>query len=565
MNVDDICFEIIGSKFVAVDTETDGNDVRDGSGYLTGLSISTGRTSCYLPFRHGEGDNLILGEWVAPLTAALNSTTLVFHNAKFDIPSLATAGIKVTGKFYDTMLMAHWINENWPDKSLDWLGKRLLGEGKSKSLLMDTIVKAYGWAAVPSQVMAPYAEQDARLTLKLFNKLFPEFKKQGFDGELWDIEQRFLRLIITMESNGILIDQQVCKTQAERGRACMEKCAANLGFNPGSPLQLGNYLLNDLKLPVVATTPGGKPCFDKNAMLQYDELLEGLGNERANAVSEYRGWSKATAVAYAGYPILCSFDGRLRPNYQLHGTVTGRLSCRKPNLQQIPRSSKKQWDGALKACFIPKPDHELWEADYSQLELRLGAAYAGEKSLISEFAKLDSDVFARMAYELGFSRGDTKTLTYTLQYGGGINRLCTVFKVDEHRAATIRDTYFSAYPGFKSITQRAARKAESQGYIKLWSGRRRHFQHPRTESFKAFNSVIQGGSAEIVKRSMLRLSEAGLSKYMLLQVHDSVVFEIPSDVVYEILPLIKGKMEDVNSDRDFGVRFAVQIKRWGES
>jgi DNA polymerase-1 len=299
-------------------------------------------------------------------------------------------------------------------------------------------------------------------------------------------------------------------------------------------------------------------------MALYERDLELLENPTAGLIKEYRGWSKACAVAYEGYPALLSPDGRLRPNYKLHGTVTGRLSCEKPNLQQIPRVSSKTWDGALKRLFIPAEGFELWEADYSQLELRLGAAYAGERSLIEEFSKPDSDVFTRMANELGFSRGDTKTLTYTLQYGGGIKRLSDVFRVDAARADSIRSQYFNTYPGFRRLPQEAARKAKSRGYVKLWTGRRRHFENPEEEAHKAFNAVIQGGAAEIVKRTMLRLYESvdGPDCRMLLQVHDSVVFEIRSEMVESYTPRIKETMEAVTPD--FGVKFAVQLKPWGK-
>ena len=555
---------IYSAEYVAVDTEASGKDVRDGQGFLMGISVAYSDRAEYLPFRHPKGYNMPV-EWRDDLQHALdNAGCLIFHNAKFDLASLRTLGITVAGKFYDTMLMAHMVNENYMSKALDYLGKQLCGEEKIKDEMMQAIIKGKGWDAIPSEIIEEYACQDAALTLKLFHKLYPEFKAQGFDGELWEIEQRFVRLLISMEHNGIRVDTGLCESQANAGRTRMAECITTLGFDPGKPADLGDYLLTQLGLPVVKETPKGKPCFDKFAMEIYDGLLSESDNESAKLVREYRGWQKACAVAYEGYPKLLSPDGRLRPNYKMHGTVTGRLSCEQPNLQQIPRVSENAWDGALKQCFIAREGYELYEADYSQLELRLGASYAKERSLLAEFSKADSDVFTRMADELGFDRGTTKTLTYTLQYGGGINRLCNVFKVDPERAAEIRNNYFDTYPGFREITQKASRRAEARGYVKMWSGRRRHFQYPQTESFKAFNSVIQGGAAEIVKRSMLRLHDNGLNTEdckMLLQVHDSVVFEIRSDLAGEFVPKIQREMEAVTPA--FGVRFAVAVKKWG--
>lgn len=563
-----------GASVIAVDTETNGEDIRDGRGFLQGLSIAYNDRAEYFPFRHKYGENCPK-EWLADIQRAFdNATAVTFHNAKFDLPSLETIGLTIKGKFYCTMLMAHMINENLPSKSLDMLSARFLNARKNKSDGKFTaLVKAIGWANISAEVMYDYAKQDAVLALRLWQKFYPEFKKQGFDGELWEVEQKFIRLLASMERNGVRLDTDLCASQAIAGRDRMASITEILGFDCGKPSQLGNFLLNELKFPVVKwtqldeegnKTEKSKPSFDKFAMAEYDEMLEELGNDAARQIIAYRGWQRSCSVAYEGYPKLLSADGRIRPNFKLHGTVTSRLSCSDPNLQQIPKRSDKEWDGSLKAVFIPNDGYELWESDYSQLELRLGAAYAGEKGLIEEFSKPESDVFTRMAGELGFSRGDTKTLTYTLQYGGGVRRVKNVFKVDESRAKEIRDNYFNTYPGFRDITRFAAERAKARGYVKYWSGRRRHFADPTKESFKAFNSITQGGAAEIVKRSMLRLSEAGLSKYMLLQVHDSVVFELPAGSIEDFRPTIVEAMEAVDADKDFGVRFAVELKKWGE-
>lgn len=566
MTLDRLVMEALNAPIVAVDTEASGQDIRDGRGYCIGISFSYRyrgtQQGIYLPFRHRHS-NLPKEdiERVRPLFEG--RVPLIFHNAKFDLVSLSTLGLNYEGEFWDTMLMAHMINENWLSKGLDWLGKELLQEGKSGADPVRAIAKAMGgWDGVDPAIMGPYAKQDAELTLRLYEYLRPRFAKQGLD-DLWPYEQDFVRLLIRMESRGVRIDTGLARNRADHGRQRMDLISQDLGLNPGSPKDLSRLLLDELGLPVYKETPGGKPAFDKFAMEMYEKDLDRIDSPVAKQIKEYRGWSKACAVAYEGYPALISPDGRLRPNYKMHGTVTGRLSCEKPNLQQIPRISSKEWDGALKSLFVPADGFELWEADYSQLELRLGAAYAGETSLIEEFSKPDSDVFTRMAAELGFSRDDVKTLTYTLQYGGGLRRLSDVFGVSASRAEEIRSQYFATYPGFKKLPQQAAAKAKARGYVKMWSGRRRHFENPEEESHKAFNAVIQGGAAEIVKRTMLRLGSEvdGPDCKMLLQVHDSVVFEVARESVAERIPQIQAVMESVQPD--FGVKFAVKLKRWG--
>jgi DNA polymerase-1 len=573
MSLDDFLDEAFLADVISVDTEANGQDIRDGRGFAIGVSVAfrdlTGNIqSAYFPFRHRFGDN-IDKSYIAKLKMLFNAPDiiLVFHNAKFDLVSLATLGISVPDRFYDTMLMAHMVNENWVSKALDWLGLALLKKGKSGQDKVKAFADAEGgWDGVPVSIMSKYARIDAERTLELYEYLCPEFHKQGLDS-LWPIERAFIRLLIVMEGRGIRVDTGLCKTNAERGRMFMENITLGLGLNPGSPKQLQQLLFDELGIEPNKEflTPKGKPSLNKQAMAYYEEVLEDMESDIADNIKTYRGWQKACAVAYEGYPALLSPDGRLRPNYKMHGTVTGRLSCEQPNLQQIPKVSDKQWDGALKSCFIAADGYELWEADYSQLELRLGAAYANERSLISEFSKPDSDVFTRMAEELGFTRDRTKTLVYTLQYGGGLKRLSYVFKVNSTRAAEIRDNYFNTYPGFKKISNAAQTKARRTKQIKMWTGRIRHFEDPESEAHKALNAVIQGGAAEIVKRTMLRLREGvddGETCRMLLQVHDSVVFEIRKDCVAETLPRIKQIMEAV--EPDFGVHFAVDIKRWGE-
>jgi DNA polymerase-1 len=297
-------------------------------------------------------------------------------------------------------------------------------------------------------------------------------------------------------------------------------------------------------------------------MEEYEALLATMDDDRASLILEYRGYQKTVSSNYKPYRDLLSPDGRLRPNYKMHGTVTGRLSCEKPNLQQIPRVSDKPWNGSLKQAFIAEPGFTLWEADYSQLELRLAAAYAREEELLEVF-NTGRDIFTEMAAKAGMARHDVKTRTYTIQYGGGARRLSQVFGVTLEEGMAIRDQFFADYPGFRRMSQNASSKCRTQGFLRYWSNRRRHFRDPQNEAHKAFNSVIQGGAAEIVKHTMLRTAKVANDNdcRMLLQVHDSIVFEIRNRAEDHYCPLIQETMEQVVPD--FGVKFAVDIHKWG--
>lgn len=564
------------AEVLAIDTEANGNDVRDGRGYCMGVSLAyrlpgLGIISEYFPFRH-RSDNLE-AHVLAKLKEVIEShPRVVFHNAVFDIPSLATLGIHVdVEQMYDTMIMAHMVNENWTSKALDWLGWELLRTRK-KSDAAHGWAKVWGWHSIPVEVMTDYAKVDAEICLRLYERLWPDMVKQNLH-KLWPFEQQFIKCIIRMESRGIRIEKELCKRQAAIGRSIMEDIEKALGYSPSKPSDLKVLLIDVLGLPVVKwtqtdengnPTEKSKPSFDKFAMAEYDQMLEERGDRTAQLILEYRGWQKAVSSNYEPYYALVSPDGRLRPSYKIHGTLTGRLSCEKPNLQQIPRVSDKDWNGRMKDAFIPAPGYVLIEGDYSQLEFRLAAAYAKEEKLISVFNDISRDVFTEMSEQIGMPRHEVKTMTYTIQYGGGVTRLKNVFKISEGEAKARRDAYYDNYPALRAISKAASQKARSQRYLQLWTGRRRHFVDPEKEAHKAFNSVIQGGAAEIVKRSMLRAMEElddDDKCRMLLQVHDSIVFEVKEEYEEEYRKKIKEVMEAI--PEPFGVKFLVDVHRWG--
>jgi DNA polymerase-1 len=251
----------------------------------------------------------------------------------------------------------------------------------------------------------------------------------------------------------------------------------------------------------------------------------------------------------------------------MHGTITGRLSCREPNLQQIPKSGTKPWNGAMKACFVPRPGYALVSVDYSQLELRLATVYAQEPELVATFNE-GRDIFTEMSEQLGMNRNDTKTFVYSTQYGAGLKRISNVFGISPTEANAIRQRYYETYPLFRAASDKAARFVTDYSKIRLWSGRYRHFLYPEEESHKAFNSLCQGGGADIVERAMVRLSDDGFNDgeecRILLQIHDEAVVEIRQDKVKEYSAAIADSMANVNfHPRLSSVKFAADAKPWG--
>lgn len=568
------------ADIVGVDTETNGQEIRDGRGYAIGISFAVERAdiyyTCYLPFRHetAEGFTYDIGENEdATVLADVRdfferfSGWVVFHNAKFDLVSLQTLGINYKGKFYCTLVISHLINENLYSYKLGDVAKEFVGpeEEKFDTPEFRALVTAFGWAGVPIPSMKKYAAHDASLALAIMLGLMDQFKKE-IPETYWQHKQDFIRVIIKMESRGIRIDTELCERMTIIGDTTMASLTDTIGGNLGSPIFLKEILIDRLKLPIVRTSnKTGKASFNKLAMEEYDVLLAESTDPTARYVVEYRGWQKSVSSNYLPYVTLLSPDGRLRPNYNFHKTLTCRLSCEKPNLQQIPRKGVNPWNGKMKKAFIPDPGYTLIEFDYAQLELRLGTAYAKERKLIRAFQE-GRDIFTEMAGSIGLPRQQTKTFVYSTQYGAGAGKISLALGITLNRAFKIRDNYKRAYPGFTKVSQVAAHNAKHHGRVKYWSGRYRHFSNfdRKYKAYKAFNSIIQGGAADIVEKVMVRLSNEIDSDdaRMLLQVHDSVVWEIKTDLVDQYAPKIKAIMEDVKPD--FGVKFAVSVHEWGE-
>lgn len=507
------------------------------------------------------------------LRKLIEGQLVIMHNAKHDWKDLACFGIKIL-LYRDTMLMVHMINENLLSKALDFCAQYYGVSGKKRPPEMEAIIKTLGWQYVPLEVLAEYCCADGISTHELYEAILNQWQDEGYES-LWETrEAPFGRLVGDgLESWGIRINEPLCHSEIERGEKRLREIREALdGKNPSSPRDLEKLLVVELGFPVVARTDTGRPSFDKNAMAKYDELLEELNSPIAKLVLEYRGYQKTVSSNWRSYLKFLDNDGRIRPSYKLHGAVTRRMSCVEPNLQQIPRISDKPWNGNLKPGFIPEDGYELWEADYSNLEFRLTAVYAREPQLLEVFNS-EGDVFTAIADEIfphrtnrRKARQDSKTAVYAWLYGARAKRLMLSLGLSSvEEAEEIRQLLLSRYRRLGAKIKEAERKCLKRGYVTLWTGQRRHFDNRQADKHKAFNSVIQGGGAEIVKSAMLRLSSAGFNHNdcrMLLQVHDSVLFEIRKDLVEETLPCIEKVMSDVEPIFS-SCNFAVKAKPWG--
>lgn len=556
-----------------IDTESNGESLKDGRGYTIGMSIDISPDkglnaySYYFPFRHPQGN--LTPDYLEELKKLIyRKKKWVAQNARHDILAMQSLGIDPPFDWECTMLMAHQVNENLLNYSLDSLSKGLGYDGKAKDQHFSNIIKLLGWGGVPPSFLAEYAATDASLLRPLAEHYVSKYYEEDeSSGELWENDRKLAIILNKIECTGAKVDLDLAESEIERGDSRMAELSDAIGLNPGSTKQLSELLFERLGIPVndkFRSEKTGKPSLDKKAMEYYEDQLQALGSPVAKQVLEYRGYQKAVSSYWRAYLTHVSPDGRIRPNFNLHRTLTHRLSCDTPNLQQIPRITEQPWNKLVKPGFIAEEGYELWEADYSQIELRLTAVYAKERALIEIFEDDTRDLFTEMATAIGLPRPLLKTGVYATGYGAGLNKLASVFG-SMALGMQFKEQYYGSYPGILKATQLASSVAKGKGMVRTWSKRPRHFRNPQEEAHKAFNSVIQSGAADIVKRQMIKVDEeidvTNPECRVILQVHDSLVFEIRKDKVPYYTKIIPKIMEDVKPD--FGVPFRVDIHPWG--
>lgn len=469
---------------------------------------------------------------------------IVFHNAKFDVSVLEEYGCRIPSHLIeDTMIMAHYVNENRKNYSLEMLAKTYDLSQKATNVAK---VMKQNWNNIPVVAMGHYAAQDVVSTGQLYETLHPAY--QEFK-ELWENYDRdFMLLLGRMEDRGIPLDSQQCVDLAKQTKLRMFEIEHELGFDPSKPSQLRSKLFSEppvgFGLKPLSYTPAKQlPQVNK-------AFLERTNHPVCGLLLEYSQLKKYLTSYFVPYQRLAGLAGRIHPSFRQHGTVTGRLSCADPNLQQVPR------DSIVKNVFMPEKGCHLVEIDYSNIEMRLAVVYSNQQELWQEFSTRDGDVHGRVAKSLGIERYKAKVVNFLIIYGGGANALAYQLKISPREADVIIQGMRKAYPEI-FITMKQAENAcyHSGGTVRLWSDRVRHFPYP-SEYHKAFNSVVQGGAFEIVKRSMLLLDSDGFD--IRNQVHDSVWLNVKDselDSIGHAENLMEGWVQ-----KTFGLPFYVESK-----
>lgn len=559
--------ELNAEEIIALDTETNITETMH-TRYFLGFSAyaPTVDKAYYFPIRHTEFMRITSN--ITKWTALPRPQHVVYHNGKFDRQVFKTLEFNFDRvPFDDTMLMSYVLNEN-PPHGLKDLADKYIGKNSSKdAFIIAGLVKGFTWEKIPMEVMAEYAMTDTILTWSLYKALASKLGAlDAKQTQIYTDDLAFNLILQGVEERGIKVDPVEARIKSAQCSEVLEQIKKELGYDPAKPTQLGLRLYSmppdGLGLKPISRGAATKSFPDGRPSMGVAELEEHHHPE-VGRVLEFRRTVKAKTSYYDAWPSLVDTNNRIHPTYNQHSTVTSRLSCSGPNMQQIPRDSDETETKArfpVKKLIRAEKGYEVWELDYSQQELRLASIYAQEEAMLQVFRGGD-DPHQLLADTLHVTRFIGKTVNFLLPYGGGADRLFgTVKKLAPNLSFTFQEAYnvhaayHVKYPGYRRIAYECANTMEARKYIQYWSGRRRHMYN---DYHKAFNSLIQGGCGEIMRRSMRMINNLGLDNTQIIsQVHDSLWVET-RDV--SELQLIKREME-WPSDQ-FGLPFPVDMKR----
>lgn len=550
-----------------VDTETTGLSIFGSAerkrDEVIGIAVDIGPEAYYFPFRHTQGVNLPM-ESMEFFRRYLGNPNRTYGgwNYGYDLHMMAMDGIPMAPNFEDAMLAVHLLNENEPNFRLkDTSDRYQIGDGSlQESILEDKVFdecQRLGLECsrspraanntksmmhvLPPEDVEPYACDDVRLTRQWLDICREALREQGL-YDIWKQVNYYSYIITQMEHKGMLIDpdmirqyQKEAETKSADALARLHE-AAGFELNPNSSKKVCEFL-----------------GVQSSASERLVELIDagGEGAERAKLVQEARGWLSVDSRYYTPYLAAMDANNTLHCSLNLIGTISGRLSCSNPNLQAVAKHTDVF---KVKDVFVARPGYTMIQADYKQAEMRLVTHYTKDP-IMKELIEQDADLHSATAERLGIPRNAAKRINFSVIYGIGYRKLAENLRVEEPIAKDYLDKYHALYPGFRKLMYQCEDYAKAKGEIRMWTGRIRHFNVPEADPHKAMSNLIQGGVAEIVRVAISRLYPAisDLGGYMLLQVHDSVTFEVPDEHLNEALPTIKTIMEDFDFDPHVGV------------
>jgi len=556
--------KIEAAELTAVDTETTSLDALAAELVGISLSVKPGE-ACYIPVAHRNGDTQLSRDRVlSRMKSWLESKThlKVGQNLKYDIHVFANYGITLGGVAFDTLLESYVLESHLPH-NMDSMAERHLGV---KTIRYEEVcgkgAHQIGFDQVDLQVATDYAAEDADITLRLHQELWPQI--QANPGLLYvyqQIEMPAMHVLGVMERNGIRIDSALLGKQGQQvGKRLLElegeiHQLAGQPFNIQSPKQIAEILFGQLELPVIKKTPSGAPSTD-------EEVLQKLAEDYPlpARILDYRSLAKLMSTYIEKLPRMADpKTGRVHTNFSQATAVTGRLASSDPNLQNIPVRTEE--GRRIREAFVPADGCKLLSADYSQIELRIMAHIAEDENLLAAFRE-GKDVHQATAAEIfgipleevnSEQRRYAKVINFGLIYGMSAFGLAGNLGIERSAAQNYIAKYFDRYPGVAQYMERTRLEARENGYVETVFGRRlwlpeiKGSNGPRRQGAEraAINAPMQGTAADLIKLAMIAvedwLEKERLKTRLLLQVHDELVFDVPFDEI----DLLQAKLPDL--------------------
>jgi len=582
--------KLAAAELFSIDLETTSLDYMNAE--IVGFSFATAPgEAAYLPVAHsylGVPTQISLEQALAHLEPLLTGPAKikVGQNIKYDMSVLARYDIALKGVAFDTMLESY-VLDSTGRHDMDTLALRHLNHQTIRfSDVAGKGAKQLTFDQVALEIAAPYAAEDADITLQLHQQLWPQLQDDEPLHELFNtVEMPLVPILSRMERTGVLIDHAALNQQSAELAVEIQQLAegaheaAGEPFNLASPKQIQAILFDKLGLPVLKKTPKGQPSTSEAALqeLAAEYVLPRL-------ILEHRSLAKLKSTYTDKLPRMVNpVSGRVHTSYHQAVTATGRLSSSDPNLQNIPiRTARGR---RIRQAFIAPPGYKLLAADYSQIELRIMAHLSGDNSLLQAFAE-GQDVHRATAAEVfgttpeavtSDQRRHAKAINFGLIYGMSAFGLAQQLEIAIPDAQTYIERYFERYPGVKRYMDETREQAREQGYVETVFGRRLYLPDIKARNAAqrqyaertAINAPMQGTAADLIKLAMIRL-QAWLEGQpqtvrMIMQVHDELVFEVAETTVDEATTEIRRQME---ADHTLSVPLVVEIgcgANWDEA
>ena len=552
----------------AFDTETTSLDYMQAQVVGVSFSCEPGKAA-YVPVAHDYlgAPAQLERDWVLaqlkPLLENAN-TPIVGQNLKYDANVLANHGIDFKAFGFDTMLESY-VSNSLGRHDMDTLALAHLGHTNiSFEDIAGKGAKQLTFNQIELDKAAPYAAEDADITLRLHLTLFEKLQSEPSLLALFnDIELPLARVLHLIERNGALLDANVLNQHSKELTARLDELEkeafeiAGEEFNLASPKQLGVIFFEKLGLPVIKKTKSGAPSTAEEVL---QELA--LGYPLPKLILEHRGLAKLKSTYADKLPqMIAASTGRVHTSYHQAVTATGRLSSSNPNLQNIP--IKNEEGRRIRKAFIAPKGYKIVAADYSQIELRIMAHLSGDENLIRAFNE-GADIHSATAAEVFGTdidkvkpeqRRSAKAINFGLIYGMSAFGLAKQLHIGRAQAKEYIDLYFERYPGVKRYMDNIRVDAKEKGYVETLAGRRlylpeindRNGMRRQAAERTAINAPMQGTAADIIKKAMINvqnwLEENQPPAKMIMQVHDELVFEVKADYVEEFTQAITTQME----------------------